>query len=140
LAARFGASIHLLHVLVDPYATAGYAAEAYGYIPPGLKETWQRAAETQMLAVFPASEREPFRATAEAAFGAPARTIVEYADGNGIDLIVMGTHGRGGVAHLLLGSVAERVVRTARCPVLTVRGAAVPVTSIEAEPFVAVGA
>jgi nucleotide-binding universal stress UspA family protein len=74
------------------------------------------------------------------AFGSPARTIVEYADANGFDLIVMGTHGRGGVAHLLLGSVAERVVRTARCPVLTVRDAAVPVTSIEAEPFVAAGA
>ena len=48
-------------------------------------------------------------------------SIVEYAAGHGIDLIVMGTHGRGGVSHLLMGSVAERVVRTAPCPVLTVR-------------------
>jgi nucleotide-binding universal stress UspA family protein len=52
---------------------------------------------------------------------APASTIVEYARQEGIDLIVTGTHGRGGVAHLLMGSVAERVVRTAPCPVLTVR-------------------
>src|SRR5262249_6314198 len=51
---------------------------------------------------------------------APA-AIVDYANGNEIDLIVIGTQGRGGVAHLLMGSVAERVVRTARCPVLTVR-------------------
>ena len=52
---------------------------------------------------------------------APAATIVEYAGQERIDLIVIGTHGRGGVAHLLMGSVAERVVRTAPCPVLTVR-------------------
>ena len=51
----------------------------------------------------------------------PALTIVEYAELNHIDLIVTGTHGRGAVAHLLMGSVAERIVRTAPCPVLTVR-------------------
>ena len=55
-----------------------------------------------------------------------ARQIVEFADQNAIDLIVMGTHGRRGVAHLLLGSVAEHVVRTATCPVLTVRDAGTP--------------
>ena len=47
--------------------------------------------------------------------------IVEYARKQKIDLIIMGTHGRSGVQHLLMGSVAERVVRTAPCPVLTVR-------------------
>jgi universal stress protein A len=52
---------------------------------------------------------------------APADEIVRYAQENEIDLIVMGTHGRKGVAHMLLGSVAERVVRTAPCPVLTVK-------------------
>ena len=50
-----------------------------------------------------------------------AGTIVEYAESESADLIVMGTHGRGAVAHLLMGSVAERVVRIAPCPVLTVR-------------------
>jgi nucleotide-binding universal stress UspA family protein len=48
-------------------------------------------------------------------------TIVGYAKENDVDLIIMGTHGRGAIAHLLMGSVAERVVRTAPCPVLTVR-------------------
>ena len=47
--------------------------------------------------------------------------ILQYASGNDIDLIVMGTHGRGAVKHMLLGSVAEKVVRKAPCPVLTVR-------------------
>jgi nucleotide-binding universal stress UspA family protein len=51
----------------------------------------------------------------------PALTIVDYARETSVDLIVMGTHGRGPMAHLLMGSVAERVVRTAPCPVLTVR-------------------
>ena len=50
-----------------------------------------------------------------------AYAIVDYARDHGIDLIVMGTHGRGALAHLVMGSVAERVVRLASCPVLTVR-------------------
>jgi len=53
--------------------------------------------------------------------GAPERLIVELAKSKHVDLIAMGTHGRRGLSHLLLGSVAERVVRTAECPVLTVR-------------------
>ena len=52
---------------------------------------------------------------------APALTIVNYAKEMNIDLIVTGTHGRGTMAHLLMGSVAERVVRLAGCPVLVVR-------------------
>jgi len=51
----------------------------------------------------------------------PFPEILRFAADNEIDLIVMGTHGRGGVSHMLLGSVAEKVVRRAPCPVLTVR-------------------
>jgi nucleotide-binding universal stress UspA family protein len=53
--------------------------------------------------------------------GSPAAEIIRYAEDRSIDLIVMGTHGRGIVAHAVMGSVAEKVVRTAPCPVLTVR-------------------
>jgi nucleotide-binding universal stress UspA family protein len=53
--------------------------------------------------------------------GNPAHEIVTYADRAGCDLICMGTHGRGGINRLLLGSVAERVIRAAEVPVLTVR-------------------
>jgi nucleotide-binding universal stress UspA family protein len=53
--------------------------------------------------------------------GNAAAVIIEVAQEQGCDLIVMGTHGRTGVAHLFLGSVAEKVVRTAPCPVLTIR-------------------
>ena len=53
--------------------------------------------------------------------GAPSRVIVEYAEDESCDIIVMGTHGRSGVNRLLLGSVAERVVRTSTVPVMTIR-------------------
>ncbi|MFB6206617.1 MAG: universal stress protein [Haloglomus sp.] len=61
--------------------------------------------------------------------GSPAKTIVEHAVENDCDVIVMGTHGRGGIDRLLLGSVAERVVRRSRVPVMTVR-----VSELEDEP------
>jgi nucleotide-binding universal stress UspA family protein len=48
LADRFGASIHLLHVLEDPYSTSAYATEVYGFLPPGLRETWQENAEKRL--------------------------------------------------------------------------------------------
>jgi nucleotide-binding universal stress UspA family protein len=125
MAARFGASIHLVHVLEDPYATAAYASEVYGYLPPGLKERWQREAATHLEALVTPTDRAQFHATTTVLFGtSAARSIVEHARDNFMDLIVMGTHGRGGVAHLVLGSVTERVVRTATCPVLTVRDTA----------------
>jgi nucleotide-binding universal stress UspA family protein len=57
----------------------------------------------------------------EIASGTPAETIVRVAEENAADLIVMGTHGRTGLQHVLLGSVAEKVVRLASCPVMTVR-------------------
>ena len=53
--------------------------------------------------------------------GSPAREIVAYAERSGADLVVMGTHGRGGINRILIGSVAERVVRSSPVPVLTVR-------------------
>jgi len=61
------------------------------------------------------------RVTAETAVGEPAAEILEVARGRGADLIVVGTHGRTGLEHALMGSIAERVVRRAHCPVLTVR-------------------
>jgi len=53
--------------------------------------------------------------------GSPFVEIVRYARTHDIDLVIMGTHGRGPIAHMLMGSTAERVVRKAPCPVLTVK-------------------
>ncbi len=66
-------------------------------------------------------DAQSLRVEAVITSGATAQAIVEYAEKENVQLIVVGTHGRGGVAKLLMGSVAERVVRTAHCPVLTVR-------------------
>jgi nucleotide-binding universal stress UspA family protein len=60
--------------------------------------------------------------TSQVVNGAPYATILAMAKEGNFDLIAMGTHGRTGVAHLVLGSVAERIVRHSPCAVLTVRG------------------
>jgi nucleotide-binding universal stress UspA family protein len=120
VAERFGASIKVLHVLDDPFRHQGLSAEAY--IPEAAalnKAVLEDARERLRHRAVPRSARVPVET--EVLFGHGARTIAEYAAGHGIDLIVMGTHGRTGFAHLMVGSVAERMVRTAPCPVLTVR-------------------
>ncbi len=61
------------------------------------------------------------RVGAEKAVGEPAAEILSFAKAHAADLVVMGTHGRTGLEHALMGSIAERVVRRAHCPVLTVR-------------------
>jgi nucleotide-binding universal stress UspA family protein len=122
VATRFGASLHLLHVADDPYRVL-YSAEVFVPDIEGLREEILKDVTGRLNDRLRPSDLTELHATAEAIIGMPAASIVEYADGHDIDLIVMGTHGRGGMSHLLMGSVAERVVRTAACPVLTVRKA-----------------
>ncbi len=116
LASRFGARLHVLHVVPDPMSQ-DWAGEAGGISFPDLRETWIAEAERR-LGELSLSGVETQRATR---VGHAFVEIVRYARENDIDLIVMGTHGRGAVSHMLLGSVAEKVVRKAPCPVLTVR-------------------
>ena len=125
LAERFGASLELLHVLDDPFVVDGMAAEAYISEGPALRTAMLQEAQERLR------HRAAPRATipdikTEVLFGHGARTISEYASDRGVDLIVMGTHGRTWFAHLLLGSVAEQLIRTAPCPVLTVRQPKMP--------------
>ena len=122
LAEAFGASVHVLHVLEDLAAHA-WTTEVYVAALPGVHEEMERQARERLETVFTAEERARYRAHPELRTGSPFVEIVRYAREQQIDLIVMGTHGRGPIAHMLLGSVAERVVRKAPCPVLTVRQA-----------------
>lgn len=129
LAARFGASMHLLHVIGDPLVPTviGAVPEMYfGPEAPATRMVLLEEARARLARRLTHADRQSHHATSEVLFGSPAYTIAEYADVNGYDLIVMGTHGRTGLAHVLMGSVAEKVVRTASCPVLTVRGAVEP--------------
>jgi nucleotide-binding universal stress UspA family protein len=121
LATKMGASLHLLHVFTDPYAVAACAAEVYAAVPAEARERALDEARQRLLERLDIIEEQQFRATRGMLRGLTAPQIVAYAANQDIDLIVMGTHGRRGVAHLLLGSVAEHVVRIATCPVLTVR-------------------
>ena len=73
----------------------------------------------RLCAAIPESERATTMVTT--LVGSPAGEILRYATEQEVDLIVIGTHGRGAIGHMLLGSVTERVVRKAPCPVLTVR-------------------
>jgi nucleotide-binding universal stress UspA family protein len=83
----------------------------------------------------PAFEREGLTVTSEVMVGSPAPAIRDVAERRRCDLVVLGTHGRSGMAHLLLGSVAEKVVRQAPCPVLTVRARASRALAEEQEFF-----
>jgi len=120
-AERFGATLQLLHVLQDPFLNGPLSSETYLTERPGVRTTIMEEAKSRLAHRLTARDCDVFGARTEVVFGRDAETIVEYAADRGVDLIVMGTHGRTGMAHLLLGSVAERVVRTAHCPVLTVR-------------------
>jgi universal stress protein A len=120
LATAFKASIHMLHVVQDPLAEP-WGLEGYGPLPPDIFKEIKARAQKELEQSLPEPERKTYNATLVTTEGAPFSQIVEYAKTQRVDLIVMGTHGRGALAHAILGSVAERVVRFAPCPVLTVR-------------------
>ncbi len=121
LARAFNAELEVIHV-VENVLTRGFGAEGYVASYPELQQEVEDAADRQLTTMLSAEDRQMLRAkTLLLKSNSPAFTIVGYAKENGVDLIIMGTHGRGAIAHLLMGSVAERVVRTAPCPVLTVR-------------------
>jgi nucleotide-binding universal stress UspA family protein len=113
-----GASLTLLHV----YGIPAYAfPEGFALAPEVLTRIAAGAQEgVERLKALHRDAGVPITALSSA--GVPAEDILARARDQGFDLIVMGTHGRTGLKHVLLGSVAERVVRLAPCPVLTVRG------------------
>lgn len=121
IAAKFGGTLRLLHVMPDPLAS--FARSMEGYVPDltDVCDAMRSNATERLQACLTPHDRTAFHATADTFFGTPAFDIVDYATMHGVDLIVMGTHGRTGMQHLLIGSVAERVVRTAPCTVMTVR-------------------
>lgn len=120
IAATFGASLHVLHVLEDLAAHA-WTTEVYVAALPGVHEEMERQARERLDALLTPEERQRQDVTLALRSGSPFVEVVRYAREAGADMIVLGTHGRGAIAHMLLGSVAERVVRKAHCPVLTVR-------------------
>jgi universal stress protein A len=120
LAEKFGAELHLVHVFQD---LAIYQTEVVSGAPPILPpiEQLTASARGELERLVRAKNLQRLDVHAEVVEGSPVEEVVDYARDKDIDLIVLGTHGRGWLAHALLGSVAEKVVRKAPCPVLTVR-------------------
>ena len=117
-----GAEMVLLHV-INP-AEAGYSAQAS---LPSFSEEWYEQAKSQAQDLFDEieveakAEGEDLSVTRAIEVGKPVRTVVEYAEENEVDQVVMGSHGHSGVTRILLGSVAEAVVRRSPVPVTVVR-------------------
>jgi universal stress protein A len=119
LAQTFGAKLLLLHVVELPaYPVEGFVPSTMGTT---LIDDLQRQASLDLAQVLPEPPNATVEVSRQVVVGIPYRKIVEVAEAAKADLIVVATHGRTGLSHLVMGSVAERVVRTAPCPVLTIR-------------------
>lgn len=119
IAEKAGAKLHLLHIVRLPMtsprpATPWVSLENQMHLQAEL-------AQQRLSAELPANWRHDQRAFVQAVMGFEVEEIIGYADKHEVDLIVMGTNGRTGLSHFLLGSVAEKVVRLSHCPVMTTR-------------------
>ncbi len=120
LAEKFGAELILLHIVQDltlAMARCGHANPRTGTRADGLID----AGKTGLENLVKTENLGKLNPKLEVRVGSPAGEIVAVATDMKADLVCIGTHGRGGIAHFLLGSVAEKVVRHAPCPVLTIR-------------------
>ncbi len=127
IAERFNADLTILHVDTSTEATR---EEAFPVLEPEMDET-EKAAEREVLQLTGMKTPKNLRVRRVLTRNEhPAEEIVLYTRDHAVDLVIVGTHGRSGLSHLILGSVAEKVIRQAHCPVITVRasGAAAKVT------------
>jgi nucleotide-binding universal stress UspA family protein len=121
LADALGASLHLLHVLENPFATGAYM-EMYAPPPGDYFADLERQADARLRGSLSDAQKARVRVDFSTRMGSAAAEILDrLEEAPQIDLVVMATHGRGGVARLMMGSVAEKIVRSAPCPVLTLR-------------------
>jgi nucleotide-binding universal stress UspA family protein len=119
-AEKFDAELYLLHVVQD---LALFVPEAVAVAPPAVPAVEQLTAAVReaLDRTIDSHQLRRFTVHAEVREGSPFYEVVRFAKEQEIDLVIMGTHGRTGLIHVLLGSVAEKVVRKSPCPVLTVR-------------------
>jgi nucleotide-binding universal stress UspA family protein len=119
LARAYDATLHVIHVIEDMLAFYG---PDIGFALADVERNVEAAVQRDLDATLSRHVDNRVKVVATVRRGSSvAHVITEYARTNAIDLIVVGTHGRGAVSRFLMGSVAERLVRSAPCPVLTVR-------------------
>lgn len=116
----FGAELHLMHVVEQIASTIPEAVVEMASAIENYLENAEAKALGKLTHVLEPGWEKGKKVTLATRLGSPLLNIIEYAKEHQSDLIVMGTHGRTGLSHVLIGSVAERVVRMAPCPVLTV--------------------
>lgn len=117
----FGAELHVLHI-VDP-SPLGYPlfADRIPFDFVDLQAKIETSVAEELELVVKECGEKGVNVKAYYRTGKPSAEVIQYAEENSMDLIVMGTHGWTGIKHLVMGSTAENVVRLAKCPVLTVR-------------------
>jgi nucleotide-binding universal stress UspA family protein len=120
LAEEHGSTVTLLHAYHLPVE---FQQLEGAYLPPDFWQSVRTEAESTLRRQADALQRRGVRVETAVCEGYAATVIIEEASSRNADLIVIGTHGRSGLKHLLLGSIAERVVQKASCPVLTVKAA-----------------
>ncbi len=120
LAERFDAELHLINILSE-IIPAGPDPLLMPVMPPQFYQENEDRANQTLRSLIQPSWGKPARVVTAVRWGSPVEAIVDYAQEQQIDMIVIATHGRTGLSHVLLGSVAERIVREANCPVLTIR-------------------
>jgi nucleotide-binding universal stress UspA family protein len=120
LARKLGATLHVLHVVDDVFALSAGTEGTLAAIPL-LQARMEDDARARLGRLLREDDRAAGVEVVTVTSPLPAHAIVTFARDFNIDLIVMGTHNRSGAPVSMMGSVAERVVRTAPCPVLTVR-------------------
>ena len=116
---RFGADVHLLHILDTGLMLSEYSWADYA--PRELEEQREKHVRAELEKLRDTLALGDVECRLEMKHGVAYEEIARYAENESVDLIIMATHGRTGLSHLLVGSTAERVVRIAGCPVLTVR-------------------
>jgi len=118
-AKNFEAELHLIHVLSDPTTvTSPYMTS---FLPADFFHELHKQSSKQLAELSNKKSCENITVIQAVVEGVVFKEIIQYSRENNIDMIVMGTHGLSGLMHLIVGSVAENVVRKASCPVLTVR-------------------
>lgn len=117
-AKQFGAELHLLHVV--EYVVPPFPLYGVNTSPPRELAEWRKSAHEQIEKIPGTTWEKDLKVIRAVETGRPHEEIADYVKENAIDLVIMGTHGHSALLHLLMGSVAQKVIHKAPCPVLTV--------------------
>lgn len=121
-AREYKAKLTLMHVVNEKIFSEGLNLPRIVSVE-ALEQEMTKEAERQLKVLIPLEERSGLEYEILIVRGTPFLEIIRHAKANDVDLIVIGTHGRSGVEHIIFGSTAEKVVRKAPCPVLSVKPA-----------------